>query len=206
MDEDLGLECGGESGPYLTWELSLNFSQAGDIVRIKVSDNITSLTITGANIAESISGSTSSPYTIYNLTPDKEYVLIYTSICGPTSAWVLTNPNPKYKVYTALLSQTGTDDPVAIELENTIGAIQFDKLGIGRYEINAVDGALFTENKTTFFAMPFTEGDINSQWQTNIAWIDNVTLHLETYMVVGGVPTYQDFGTSKQPIEIRVYN
>lgn len=27
---------------------------------------------------------------------------------------------PKYKVYTALLTQTGTDTPVAIVLENTI--------------------------------------------------------------------------------------
>ena len=37
------------------------------------------------------------------------------------------------KVYRALLSQSGTDDPVALLLENTIGAIDWTRNDLGRY-------------------------------------------------------------------------
>jgi hypothetical protein len=37
------------------------------------------------------------------------------------------------KVYTALLSQSGTDDPVALLLENTLGPIDWSRTGTGRY-------------------------------------------------------------------------
>jgi hypothetical protein len=41
-----------------------------------------------------------------------------------------------YKVYTALLTQTGTDAPVAIELENTLGGpVTYSRTEAGSYEI-----------------------------------------------------------------------
>lgn len=51
-----------------------------------------------------------------------------------------------YDVYTALLSQSGTDDPTAIILENSIGAIVWTRDDIGIY-LGTLVGA-FTENKT----------------------------------------------------------
>jgi len=39
-----------------------------------------------------------------------------------------------YLVYTALLNQTGTDDPVATVLQNTIGSIVWTRSGQGVYE------------------------------------------------------------------------
>ena len=52
-----------------------------------------------------------------------------------------------YKVYTALLSQTGTDAPTAVVLENTLGgAIVWTTLGDGQY-IGTLASA-FTANKT----------------------------------------------------------
>lgn len=51
-----------------------------------------------------------------------------------------------YKVYTALLTQSGTDAPVATVLENTIGNIWFGYIEDGVYSIHS--NGLFTEYKT----------------------------------------------------------
>lgn len=52
-----------------------------------------------------------------------------------------------YKVYTALLNQTGTDAPVATVLENTLGGtVVWTRFSIGEYR-GTLAGA-FTENKT----------------------------------------------------------
>jgi len=53
-----------------------------------------------------------------------------------------------YKVYTALLSQTGTNNPLATVLENTTGAnITFPKQFAGQYQIIS-DVPVFTIGKT----------------------------------------------------------
>ncbi len=47
------------------------------------------------------------------------------------------NNAPAYKVYTALLSQSGTDAPVANVLENTLGSeVVWTRSGVGAYEAN----------------------------------------------------------------------
>lgn len=52
-----------------------------------------------------------------------------------------------YKVYTALLTQSGTDAPVATVLENTLGGeVVWSRLDIGRYYATLT--GVFTENKT----------------------------------------------------------
>lgn len=53
---------------------------------------------------------------------------------------------PDYKIYRALLTQTGTDAPVATVLENTLGDIVWTRSGVGHY-IGVLAGA-FTANKT----------------------------------------------------------
>jgi len=57
-------------------------------------------------------------------------------------------PTPAYKVYTALLTQSGTNAPVATILENTLsGTVTFEYTGPGLY--NAVLVGEFTVGKTT---------------------------------------------------------
>jgi len=53
-----------------------------------------------------------------------------------------------YKVYTALLNQTGTAAPTAIVLENTLGGtVNFEYNSLGTYSVTS--SALFTLDKTT---------------------------------------------------------
>jgi hypothetical protein len=57
-------------------------------------------------------------------------------------------PEPKYKVYTALLTQVGINPPVATVLENTIGNITWTYLSTGSYSGNLISA--FPLNKTYF--------------------------------------------------------
>lgn len=62
---------------------------------------------------------------------------------------VVSGVTQAYKVYTALLSQTGTDAPVVTVLENTIGNIVWTRNNVGQY-----DGTLigtFISGKTALF-------------------------------------------------------
>ena len=66
-----------------------------------------------------------------------------------TTAFVQENSRP-YKVYTALLTQTGTNAPVATVLENTLGGtVVWSYVSIGQYR-GTLTGA-FLENKTVVF-------------------------------------------------------
>lgn len=82
-----------------------------------------------------------------------------------------------YKVYTALLAQSGTDAPVATVLENTLGGvITYTYSATGAYNINVTNNA-FTANKVacmvgdTFnsvgtavnFLTPYTTSQIQMQ-------------------------------------------
>jgi hypothetical protein len=96
-----------------------------------------------------------------------------------------------YKVYVALLTQSGTNPPVAIELENTLGAITFGYQSSGIYTINS--SGLFTASKT---------------W-TNPTLKDNVNLQLSIYRNTDSllylVDADGDNGLLETSIEIRVY-
>lgn len=60
----------------------------------------------------------------------------------------ITIPDPRpYRVYTALLSKTGTNAPTAIVLENTLGTINYTYIGVGSLRVVSPD-FLFTDNKT----------------------------------------------------------
>ena len=62
----------------------------------------------------------------------------------------VTIPKP-YLVYTALLTQTGTNDPVATVLENTLGGtVVWSRLGTGSFR--ATLAGAFTLNKTIFYS------------------------------------------------------
>ena len=99
---------------------------------------------------------------------------------------------PPYKVYSALVSQSGTDAPTAIVLENTIGAITFTYNNTGQY--NILSSGLFTTDKT---------------W-TNPAYNDNVPFEMSILRsnantLYFNVASGND-SLYKTSIEIRVYN
>jgi|694.fasta_scaffold09927_39 hypothetical protein len=94
-----------------------------------------------------------------------------------------------YKVYTALLTQTGINPPVATVLENTLGFIPtYSYNGTGNYSINSSSG--FTSDKTVVF--------ITSE-STDIIYSTQVS---SSEIIIGGV---SDDLMSKTSIEIRVY-
>jgi len=105
---------------------------------------------------------------------------------------------PKYKVYTALLTQTGTDAPIATVLENTLGDIVWVRNDVGDYLATSL--GFFIEDKTYYtifnnsnplqYDLYFTTtGDINT---------------LNIYSYFNRFPADEAFYYT--PIEIRVYN
>jgi hypothetical protein len=125
-------------------------------------------------------------------------------------------PVKPYKVYTALLTQTGTDAPVATVLENTLGNLTFSRdFGPGEYGIIIPEG--FNVNKT--FITGFGNVYGNNITHTPIADGSNVTGYYTFYLYEpdGIIYTYfydqnfinvdlSFFGNITIPMEIRVYN
>lgn len=128
---------------------------------------------------------------------------------------VATTPNAigalikPYKVYTALLTQTGTSAPVATVLENTLGDIIWTIQGVGQYI--GLSSGLFTLNKTfilindnySSFTIPKPLGKITLDPHPSV----NTTLILQT----GGTTSVLNNGMlngmlNNTQIEIRVYN
>jgi hypothetical protein len=114
-----------------------------------------------------------------------------------------------YKVYTALLTQSGTDAPVATVLENTLGGeVTWTYSEPGYYVANS--NGLFTYNKTQLF-----HGDSRESGQFKLIefyqdFEDENTLWLESSKtsIVNGNLTYNylDELLKGVPVEIRVYN
>lgn len=105
-----------------------------------------------------------------------------------------------YKVYTALLNQSGEDAPTAIVLENTIGTITFAYVDVGIYQINCSN--CFTENKTFIlprggFSGGFDEGQLYSTQR-----ISSSQYYLYTYGP--SLDLYNGY-LNDTAIEIRVY-
>lgn len=106
---------------------------------------------------------------------------------------------PLYKVYTALLSQSGsnplTSMPTAIVLENTIGNISFTYESAGLYFMKS--SGLFLNDKTWYSILANWNG--GSAHINNLTYIDDSTILIE---MTNGIDNY----LIKTPIEIRVYN
>lgn len=99
-----------------------------------------------------------------------------------------------YKVYTALLTQSGTDAPVAIVLENTIGNIVWTYGTTGEYFGTLIN--VFISDKTYFSALP-SQG---TQLKFVRSSVDVVNLGtIASLLKTNGL-------LNNTPIEIRVYN
>jgi hypothetical protein len=105
---------------------------------------------------------------------------------------------PKYKVYTALLTQSGENAPVVTVLENTIGNISFNYGTAGVYVITCDN--LFIENKTWY--TPVIISNIANITNGEIVW-RNVN---EIRIITNLDGALADGVLSNTPIEIRIYN
>lgn len=108
-----------------------------------------------------------------------------------------------YKVYTALITQTGVSAPTAIELENTIGEITWEYLTTGLYTANSA--GLFTVDKTwTVFGSIF-DATVALNVPVTSGSNGNSLPNIINVRVFGG--DYLGDGLLTQAsIEIRVYN
>jgi hypothetical protein len=116
------------------------------------------------------------------------------------------NINP-YKVYTALLTQSGTASPVADILENTLGTLTFTYVSEGNYKI--LTSGLFTLNKT--FAIITNGRSTNEIRILNVNEIligckDLTAAEIDTFDPSLVYIPNADEVLDKTAIEIRVYN
>jgi len=120
-----------------------------------------------------------------------------------------------FKVYTALLTQTGTDAPVATVLENTLGGeVIWGRVGVGIY--SAILANAFTADNTIFpQGIEWTAGlgvvplTINTFFDHGyqIYRIDSNEINFATYDSSYVSKELSDISNSaKIFIEIRVYN
>jgi hypothetical protein len=110
-----------------------------------------------------------------------------------------------YKVYTALLTQSGTDAPVATVLENTLGAtVSFTRTNTGVYKA-VFSNEILTETNHSFLQGAGNAISLVSIWGY---YISSTEFLFECYDLgnVGlGFETKDDI-LDNQFIEIRVYN
>ncbi len=120
-----------------------------------------------------------------------------------------------YKVYTALLTQSGTDAPVATVLENTLGDIVWTRTGVGQYSGTLIGG--FTTDKTFIppYSSDFSGSSIFLPLSINgnpqLGWINMYisgtdAIIVDTYDMVDRAEWSTIIEISKIPIEIKVYN
>jgi hypothetical protein len=122
------------------------------------------------------------------------------SAAQDNKAWLLPDESgtialTKYKVYTALLTQSGLSNPVATVLENTIGPITITRGGTGEYTITS--SGLFTLNQTTFDITPI-QGFIK---QSGLSSINTIVFETRSTSNVAS-----DGLLVSKKLEIRVYN
>lgn len=131
----------------------------------------------------------------------------WNDVSGSTGSTLVLNENGEwntsagYKVYVGLLSQTSTNDPTAIELENTIGDVTFSYDDVGSYIIEGD----FPSGKTTCIVSNI--GEVPGDDISVRANIDVDSIYLVTTSVsFAGTSAYANDILKVTPIEIRVYN
>ena len=112
-----------------------------------------------------------------------------------------TSQDKPYKVYTALLTQTDTNDPVAIVLENTLGVITYSRDEPGFYKINS--SGLFIQGKTVIFYNGASHLS-DSGYQSRVTQYPTSENFLLLNSDEQGNPI--ENGIKNNSIEIRIYN
>jgi hypothetical protein len=111
---------------------------------------------------------------------------------------------PAYKVYTALLSQSGTNNPTVIVLENTmVNPVTVARQSAGNYTVSCNDFNFFTVNKTAISAIsPNANGPI-----IRTAVNNPTTFRIETYnnSITQPYSVSSDDVLNRSMVEVRVY-
>ena len=106
-----------------------------------------------------------------------------------------------YKVYTALVTQTGTGNPSVVVLENTLGITgAMSRNAVGHYSGSFLTNQVY--NKVACFVTSNSSGIVVASYCSLFGsgyWID-------TAIVSGGVLTPIDGALNNATLEIRVYN
>lgn len=104
-----------------------------------------------------------------------------------------------YKIYAAKLTQTGTNNPTAVVLQDTLGdVVSFQRTTVGRYLIQS---NAFTNDKTVVIA---TQIDLNTN--TIGFSLSNSPTGVQISMgTVNAISNYADDLLNGDFIEIRVY-
>jgi hypothetical protein len=114
------------------------------------------------------------------------------------TAW----PAVGYKEYVALLTQTGTNAPVATVLSNTLGTVTFSRQDIGTYSINS--SSLFTQNKNSAMGARmfwFNTQAIDVDKYGFTIWVSASAIELTTFEV----DSQSDNQLTNQEFSIRIY-
>lgn len=123
-----------------------------------------------------------------------------------------------FKVYSAMVTQSATSDPVAVVLENTLGGtVVWTRDSVGNY--SATLSGAFTANKTifpSFLAPNYEDKAVVMSVSADVQNVDGVinmyrsdinSVVLETSLTASGYAEFSTvLGTSSLFIEIRVYN
>jgi len=131
---------------------------------------------------------------------DNGNIYLCTDNTEGAAIWELIYTIPKYKVYTALLSQTDEEDPEPTVLENTLGGtVVWTRDSVGNY-IGTLNGAFPADKTVCFYTHDGLIGDTGYgslvRKDSNRVWM--------TFN--DGTGTYIDTGGQSDSIEIRVYN
>ena len=135
-----------------------------------------------------------------------DYTANFTTYSLVTKGYV--DSKKPYKVYTALLSQSGTASPTSLELENTLGYSPiFSYSSTGYYELSVpnpmVSMVLFTSGKTFIVNGCPDQGPIGGNFGIFITeYLNTTTIRLSTMDDNGSV---YDGMLNNTSIEIRVY-
>jgi len=126
------------------------------------------------------------------------------SVNSPSNGWELLSDitPPAYKVYSVLVTQTGTSAPTVKVLENTLGTVTISYDSVGYYYFTS--SGLFTEDKTFHI---LSSGGGNNALQKHVVSVwedaDNISIQCgtiaTTVVPANGVLIRASF-------EIRVYN
>lgn len=129
---------------------------------------------------------------------------LYRQMANPTGKeWVLDeHTEPNYKIYRALISQTGTNAPTAIVLENTIGDVTWAYAGTGFYTIESP--GLFTIDKT-FLTHGTETGGLGGTARIGSGKIDASQLYLTSNQTTPDFAVF-DSNLTNTSVEIIVYN
>lgn len=107
---------------------------------------------------------------------------------------------PLYKKYIAQLTQSGTNAPIAVVLENTLGDDPTYLYGsVGTYSLNLM-GAFPSADKTYIMVTSWGRQPVK------IFWNSADQLPIRTSILIGGAFVFSDDVLADTTIEIRVYS